>query len=434
MSTAQVSGPVIRGRIGPAGVLIANSSESVWPRWRRYMIAWRAPLPESSASEPSGLKIRRSATNPGVGRAGEQEDPVGADPGMRIADPSGSAPAVSGERELCGLDDQIVVSEGLPLLESHVASGWFASRSSQRGGDVVGRAAGARRRSRRRRACASTSAGAGRSCGSGASSASTSPASSAANPSACLAVPTRRRARPRRASSSAPAATIRVDAGVDPRVEARRRSMTSPISRVGWRQSAVQSSDAAAAVVRAAFISCELQRPNDRGGGQRGRCVRPPTARGAASSGVERVGAARSSSAGPAGADLGRGGGRRREVGQGGAQVEAGAADDDRAAARRRAGRRSRRGRARRNGRRRSGRRAGRRRPAGARGWPARPGSGRRSGSRGRGRPGGRRRRRRPGGRRRRAASAASARATAVLPTAVGPKMAMSRAGMSGVS
>ena len=34
MSTAQVSSPVIVGRIGPATVLIANSSSSVQP-WRR---------------------------------------------------------------------------------------------------------------------------------------------------------------------------------------------------------------------------------------------------------------------------------------------------------------------------------------------------------------------------------------------------------------
>ncbi len=65
MSTAQVSGPVICGRIGPAGVEIAKTSESVKPRWRRYMIASRAPFPDSSASDPSGLKIRRSATNSG---------------------------------------------------------------------------------------------------------------------------------------------------------------------------------------------------------------------------------------------------------------------------------------------------------------------------------------------------------------------------------
>jgi hypothetical protein len=54
----------MRGRISPAAVSIENSSLSVQPRWRRYMIASRAPLPDSSASDPSGLKMRRLATNP----------------------------------------------------------------------------------------------------------------------------------------------------------------------------------------------------------------------------------------------------------------------------------------------------------------------------------------------------------------------------------
>ena len=61
--------PVIVGRISPATVWIENCRRSVQPRRRRYRIASRAPLPDSSASEPSGLKIRRRATKPGlVGR------------------------------------------------------------------------------------------------------------------------------------------------------------------------------------------------------------------------------------------------------------------------------------------------------------------------------------------------------------------------------
>ena len=64
MSTVQVDSPVIVGRISPAAVSIENVSESVQPRRRRYMIASRAPLPDSSASDPSGLKMRRLATNP----------------------------------------------------------------------------------------------------------------------------------------------------------------------------------------------------------------------------------------------------------------------------------------------------------------------------------------------------------------------------------
>ncbi len=55
MSTEQVSGPVIVGWISPAIVRIEKRSLSVHPRLRRYMIASRAPFPDSSASEPSGL-------------------------------------------------------------------------------------------------------------------------------------------------------------------------------------------------------------------------------------------------------------------------------------------------------------------------------------------------------------------------------------------
>ena len=64
MSTVHVVSPVIVGRISPAAVSIENVSDSVQPRRRRYMIASRAPLPDSSASDPSGLKICRRATNP----------------------------------------------------------------------------------------------------------------------------------------------------------------------------------------------------------------------------------------------------------------------------------------------------------------------------------------------------------------------------------
>ena len=64
MSTVQVVGPVIRGRTSPAAVWSEKVSESVQPERRRYMTASRTPLPDSSASEPSGLKIRSAATMP----------------------------------------------------------------------------------------------------------------------------------------------------------------------------------------------------------------------------------------------------------------------------------------------------------------------------------------------------------------------------------
>ena len=65
MSTLQVVGLVIVGRISPAWVWMLNVSASVQPLRLRYRIASRAPLPDSSASLPSGLKIRRRATKPG---------------------------------------------------------------------------------------------------------------------------------------------------------------------------------------------------------------------------------------------------------------------------------------------------------------------------------------------------------------------------------
>ena len=62
MSTVQVRSPVMRGRTSPAAVETEKVSCSVQPLRRRYMTASRTPLPDSSASEPSGLKMRRSAT------------------------------------------------------------------------------------------------------------------------------------------------------------------------------------------------------------------------------------------------------------------------------------------------------------------------------------------------------------------------------------
>ena len=62
ISIRLVRGDVIVGRTSPAAVSIENSSRSVHPSRRRYRTASRAPLPDSSASDPSGLKIRRRAT------------------------------------------------------------------------------------------------------------------------------------------------------------------------------------------------------------------------------------------------------------------------------------------------------------------------------------------------------------------------------------
>ena len=62
MASVAVSGEVMVGRISPALVSIENSLWSVQPALCRYRAACLAPLPESSASDPSGLKIRSSAT------------------------------------------------------------------------------------------------------------------------------------------------------------------------------------------------------------------------------------------------------------------------------------------------------------------------------------------------------------------------------------
>src|ERR1700683_1063705 len=65
MSIVDVVGEVIGGRISPAAVWIEHESLFAQPRRRRYITACLAPFPDSSASEPSGLKIRRRAMNPG---------------------------------------------------------------------------------------------------------------------------------------------------------------------------------------------------------------------------------------------------------------------------------------------------------------------------------------------------------------------------------
>ena len=97
ISIAAVPGPVIVGVTSPALVMIEKVSASVHPCERRYRTASRAPLPESSASDPSGLKIRSSATCAGVARRRQQQDPVRADAEVRLRRSGGSAPAVSSQ-------------------------------------------------------------------------------------------------------------------------------------------------------------------------------------------------------------------------------------------------------------------------------------------------------------------------------------------------
>src|SRR5207237_977781 len=63
ISTRHSNSPVISAAIRPAAVWMEKLSRSVQPRRRRYKSAWRAPFPDSSASDPSGWKMRRSATS-----------------------------------------------------------------------------------------------------------------------------------------------------------------------------------------------------------------------------------------------------------------------------------------------------------------------------------------------------------------------------------
>ena len=96
MSTRQVVGPRIVGRIAPAVVWIANRSCSVQPARRRYMIASRAPLPDSSASEPSGLKMRSRATKPAASGGESSSTPSAPGPVWRSHNRC-TARAVSGK-------------------------------------------------------------------------------------------------------------------------------------------------------------------------------------------------------------------------------------------------------------------------------------------------------------------------------------------------
>ena len=65
MSTVQVVGPRDpRPHLAGGRLEIENVSESAQPWRRRYITASRTPLPDSSASEPSGLKIRSARRSP----------------------------------------------------------------------------------------------------------------------------------------------------------------------------------------------------------------------------------------------------------------------------------------------------------------------------------------------------------------------------------
>ena len=110
-----------RADLARGGLRSRTRPASVQPRRRRYRIASRAPLPDSSASEPSGLKIAQVAPRTAGPRAAT------AAARRRRTRRSGPSHSVRDarrrqlERELVPLDDQVVVAERLPLLESHQA-------------------------------------------------------------------------------------------------------------------------------------------------------------------------------------------------------------------------------------------------------------------------------------------------------------------------
>ena len=76
----------------------------------------RLPLPENSATEPSGFQITISACAFSHGH--DFEDAVRADPVANVAEPAGGL----GVERLTGfppLDEQVAVTERVPLRESH---------------------------------------------------------------------------------------------------------------------------------------------------------------------------------------------------------------------------------------------------------------------------------------------------------------------------
>src|SRR5436309_2163794 len=99
MSVVAVLGEVILGRSSPAAVSIVNVSDPVHPLRRMNRTASRAPLPDTSASDPSGLKTRRRAGPERDGRRGARRPPPGGwPPGAARGGGRGRAGGVGGAR------------------------------------------------------------------------------------------------------------------------------------------------------------------------------------------------------------------------------------------------------------------------------------------------------------------------------------------------
>ena len=108
----------MRGRISPAAVRTEKESCSVQPLRRRYMTAWRTPLPDSSASRAVGVVDAELGDEAALVGLAQQQDAVGADAGVRRAEAPDRS-GVSSKGSSRSLDDRVVVAERLPLLEAH---------------------------------------------------------------------------------------------------------------------------------------------------------------------------------------------------------------------------------------------------------------------------------------------------------------------------
>ena len=215
MSTRQVVGPVI---VGPDLARDGLDREACRRRSSRGGAGTGSPggrrCRTARPREPSGLKIRRRATKPGSSGGASSSTPSAPTPKWR-SHSCGRSPGVSGAGSVA-FDDQVVVAERLPLLESHAR---IIAAGAALGGDVVRRAIG-----RCRRACTSGSLRIHVSwrLGVAAGVASASPRRRRrAAPRKPSALRARRRgvAPPRRTSSAAPARDHLVDALVDPGVQ-----------------------------------------------------------------------------------------------------------------------------------------------------------------------------------------------------------------------
>ena len=286
------------------------------------MSASRAPLPDSSSSLPSGSPMRRLATCPAGRCSSDQQHAAGARAGAAVAD---RLAAVGADR--LGADAAVVPSacQLSDLMRARSPRHVLGALAGDVERDDAGQlaqpgelAAGVAARARLHRLDVAaqqlprTRAPGGRSA-------------------------TRRRRRRARTSSAAPARDHRVDAGVDARVQRlalhRQAGEQRRVAGVGGPQPA----GAVGAAASRAGVE-QLERADDAAGASvgRDRARRPRGSRRRARRAAPRRPRA-ASCARPALADAGS---RRRaqvELGERGAQVQAGAADDDRRGARRRA-------------------------------------------------------------------------------------------------